>query len=133
MTHNLKGSSPFPPVLFARRLHTLVAEQYVSSSAVSALILLDPPISAAAARRDYPEQLPTKLDEFDFEPRFNVKIAWSAEELERQRKAGHTPQDLHRIERALEVRAVEDRTIWQDVDVEGPKDIVNWLEEECGV
>ncbi|TDL16609.1 hypothetical protein BD410DRAFT_816684 [Rickenella mellea] len=69
--------SPFPPVLVARGLASLVAQTYISSYPASALLLIDPPaspktypLSSSEARKF----LPTKVKDFDFEPRFPVAL-----------------------------------------------------------
>ena len=123
--------SAFPPVLFARGLATLLAQTYASSHPLTAMHLLDPPIS-----NDYlPDNiLPSKLDEFNFEPRFPCLVTWSEAEIERQRKASVPWYDVHRIEHLREDEAGEslERLVFPD-DRHDLRHAAEWLETDVGL
>lgn len=130
------GGAPFPPVLLARGLATLAAQTYASSHPLSALQLLDPPLSTSAAQSSHPALLTgAPLAEYDFEPRFPVRVVWSAEEMERQRKEGIPWYEAHRIEHLLEEEAEEslDRVELRDAEKDGPEEMRRWLEEVVGL
>ena len=67
---------PFPPILYAQHLGCLIAQTYVSSNPLYALILDSPPLSCASLS-SWPglgARLPLPLPEFTFEPRFPVLV-----------------------------------------------------------
>lgn len=71
----LSTEFPFPPVLFAYRLGSLIAQTYVSSYPVSALILDDPtPFESLASCPGVADKLPLPLDDFTFEPKFPLLV-----------------------------------------------------------
>ncbi|KAI5123162.1 hypothetical protein M0805_000865 [Coniferiporia weirii] len=68
--------SPFPPILYAQQLGCLIAQTYVSSYPVSALILDSPPLSSESLS-SWPgltKRLSLPLPEFTFEPKFPVLV-----------------------------------------------------------
>ncbi|PAV17523.1 hypothetical protein PNOK_0758800 [Pyrrhoderma noxium] len=68
--------SPFPPILYAGQLGCLIAQTYVSSHPVSALILDSPPVSCESLL-SWPglsKRFPLPLPEFSFEPKFPVLV-----------------------------------------------------------
>jgi len=102
-SHISSSNNPFPPVLVARSLGCLIAQDYVSSHPVTGLVLISPPPScrflsppsssdpdpdldpALLARwssRPSPGLLPTPLPEFSFEPKFPIVIFALADEVE---------------------------------------------------
>ena len=67
------GGSPFPPLLLSSGPSTLLAETYVSSHPLSALLVhsrADP----ASAHLQYPDLFPTQLKEFTYEPHFAIAV-----------------------------------------------------------
>lgn len=68
---------PFPPVIFARKSASLIAQTYISSNPASGLFLISPPPSNSVSKT----LLPTPLQEFDFEPKFPIAIMASREEM----------------------------------------------------
>ncbi len=55
--------------------------------------------------------------------------------MQRQKDAAVPWYEVHRIEHELEEEAEEalDRIVWREVDVDGPKEISQWLEDEVGL
>lgn len=129
-----RHNTPFPPVMISRGPATLIAQTYVSSRPLTALQLIDPPITNEHLRRDRQGLLPDKLDEFDFETTFPVRVVWSQTELDRQAEAGVSWYDVHRIEHLREEEADEslDRYTYL-TDQSGAQETQEWLEEEVGV
>lgn len=84
--------STFRPILYSQSLGCLIAQTYVSSHPVAALILDSPPPSTAslASWPGLKERFPLPLPEFTFEPRFPVLV------LER-RSAGGVLQRYSRL------------------------------------
>ena len=83
-----EAPSPFPPLLCAYGLSTLLAEQYVSSHPLTGLLLVDPPLTLSAARRLAPSLKLDDVADFDYEPNFPLAILTSrlrAKELEAHR------------------------------------------------
>lgn len=130
------GSIPFPPVLLAHGPVCAVAEKYASSHPLSALQLIDPPLSMKHAVQRYPGLFGSApaLPEFDFEAHFPVRVVWTQAELERHASEGIPWYDVHRIEHAREEEADEslDRYKWPSLK-EGAQETVQWLETEVGV
>lgn len=125
------GSGPFPPVLVSYGLSTLVAEQYVSSHPLSALALLDPPISPSHAHKDRSDIFPNDLSPFTYEPTFPILIARTPANAKKL-----SFWDMHRIEEMQEEEADEalDRRVWELNDEEegekaGPCQLRKWAEE----
>ena len=125
---------PFPPALTAGGASCAIAEAYASSHPLTALQLLNPPISPARAPQRFPllfsDALP--LPDFDFEAMFPVRVVWTESEL-----AWHTAHDVpwyevHRIEHQREEAADEslDRYTWASID-EGADDMQQWLETDA--
>ncbi|KAF8213394.1 hypothetical protein K438DRAFT_1803907 [Mycena galopus ATCC 62051] len=81
----LSWPAPFPPVIFARSAASLIAQAYISSNPVSAMMLLGhiPSTNAEVPRR----LLPTPLAEFNFEPTFPIALLTTPREMDRLRKA----------------------------------------------
>ncbi|KAL8280206.1 hypothetical protein RQP46_007320 [Phenoliferia psychrophenolica] len=69
-----ESGTPFPPLLLSASLSSLLAQTYVSSHPLSAL-LLHSPAPPAPAHELHPKVFPTPLEEFTFEPNFPVAIA----------------------------------------------------------
>lgn len=81
---------PFPPVVFAKSSACLIAQTYISSHPACGLVLISPPVSNSSV----PEtQLPDKLPEFDFEPKFPVAIMASSEEMKTLRQSNRLARD----------------------------------------
>lgn len=93
-----QSSSPFPPLLCAYGLNTLVAQTYVSSHPLSGLILVEPPLTVRAAAKSIPT-LPLKdVEEFSYEPFFPVAILCArarAKELEQHRLRTEYPDEVN--------------------------------------
>ena len=130
------NASPFPPLMMARNLSTLIAETYVSSNALSGLVLLDPPVSAedASKKQTAPACLPTPLPPFTYEVTFPCLVAWSAE-----RAKELAFWEAHRIEHILEDEAdaaLDRRVVDLQDDGEGhgagPNEVRMWA-EDCGM
>lgn len=130
MSSTIRSAAPFPPVLLCKGVSALVGQQYASSHPLTALMLVNPPISVAAARSSHPEiGLEETTPEFDFEARFPCRVAWTQSEIEQHEQE----LPLHRIEEELmEEGEQEGRLVWRD-DEEANKEIQQWLEEDCGV
>lgn len=129
------GGAPFPPIMVARGLATLVAEQYVSSHPLSGLVLVDPPLTPQHAHEANPAQLPTAPEAFTYEIRFPARVVWSPSGVQKL-----LYWDVHRIEEAREDEADEalERFVW-DVERDddelgaGPHEMRKWAEDECGM
>lgn len=127
-------STPFPPVMIARGPASLIAQTYVSSRPLTALQLIDPPITVGHLHRDRPDLLPSELKEFDFEATFPVRVVWSQTELQRQQKAGVSWYDVHRIEHLREEEADESLDQYTyATEQAGAQETQDWLENEVGV
>lgn len=125
------SSQPFPPVLVAKGLASLIAETFVSSNPLSALALLDPPLTPNHAHESHPDKLPTELPAFTYEPRFPCLVAWSPEEVKNL-----AWWDVHRIEELREEDAGEamDRFVWdmdnaEEQEKAGPHELRKWAED----
>lgn len=125
---------PFPPIMISRGPASLIAQTYVSSRPLTALQLIDPPISNQYLRNEHPQLLPSDLPEFDFELTFPVRVVWSQAELQRQ-QANNVPwYDVHRIEHEREEEADESLDRYTFVtDKQGAQNTQEWLEGEVGV
>ncbi|PWN31806.1 uncharacterized protein FA14DRAFT_169278 [Meira miltonrushii] len=126
-----RGSGPFPPMLVSYGLSTLVAEQYVSSHPLSALALLNPPISPSHAHKSHPDIFPNDLAQFTYEPTFPILIARTTTNVKEI-----SYWDMHRIEEMQEEEADEalDRRIWElndegEGEKAGPYQLRLWAEE----
>ncbi|WFC97075.1 hypothetical protein MBRA1_003740 [Malassezia brasiliensis] len=129
------GPVPFPPALVALGPVCAVAEAYASSHPLTALQLINPPLSMQRAVETYPELFgEAPLPEFDFEAHFPVRVVWLHDELARQADAGVPWYEVHRIEHAREEEADAslDRYAWASMD-DGAEEMVQWLEDEAGV
>ncbi|KAJ6509223.1 hypothetical protein C8R47DRAFT_1097871 [Mycena vitilis] len=84
-------AASFPPVIFARSAATLIAQAYISSNPVSAMMLMG---NIPSTNASVPNTLlPTRLEEFNFEPRFPIALLTAPREMERLRKANRLAQD----------------------------------------
>ncbi|KAJ7785989.1 hypothetical protein B0H16DRAFT_1400897 [Mycena metata] len=84
-------TAAFPPVIFARSSATLIAQAYISSNPVSAMMLMG---NIPSTNADVPKSLlPTPLAEFNFEPRFPIALLTSPREMERLSKTNRLAQD----------------------------------------
>lgn len=129
------GPVPFPPALVALGPVCAVAEAYASSHPLTALQLINPPLSMQRAVEAHPELFgEAPLPEFDFEAHFPVRVVWLREELVRHADAGIPWYEVHRIEHAREEEADAslDRYAWASMD-DGADEMVQWLEDEAGV
>ena len=129
------GSSPFPPVLIARHASCILAEVYASSNPLSALQLVDPPLTLHHATQRFPEAFPSEPDvELNFEAHFPVRVTWTEEELAWHAENGIAWYEAHRIEHAREDEAGEalDRYVWPSLD-DGAQETLEWLEYEVGL
>lgn len=78
---------PFPPVLFAYRLGSLVAQTYVSSYPVSALILNDPTTcESLESEPGLVDRLPLSSEDFNFEPKFPLLVVGNLESGKSQKE-----------------------------------------------
>ncbi|WFD31927.1 hypothetical protein MSPP1_002969 [Malassezia sp. CBS 17886] len=130
------GVAPFPPVLFAAGPMCAVAEAYASSHPLTAMQLLNPPLSMARAAERFPAQFAGSppVQEFDFEAHFPVRVVWTADEIAWQTERQIPWYVVHRIEHAREDVADEslDRYEWPDMDA-GAVDTLHWLELDAGL
>lgn len=129
------GPVPFPPALVALGPVCAVAEAYASSHPLTALQLINPPLSMQRAVEAHPELFgDAPLPEFDFEAHFPVRVVWLRDELARQADAGIPWYEVHRIEHAREEEADAslERYEWASLD-DGAHEMVQWLEDEAGV
>ncbi|UZJ55056.1 hypothetical protein CBS101457_004376 [Exobasidium rhododendri] len=126
-------ASPFPPLMIAESLSTLIAEQYVSSNALSGLVLLNPPIKpeSASSDNDSPARLPTLLPDFTYEATFPLLVGWS-----RARSKELAFWDAHRVEHLLEdeadaalERKVFDLEDESEEQAAGPNEVRRWAED----
>ncbi|KAF7339917.1 hypothetical protein MVEN_01909200 [Mycena venus] len=90
---NLRLSShavSFPPVLFARSAASLIAQAYISSNPVTAMMLMGriPSTNAEVVG----SLLPTPLAEFNFEPKFPIALLSTPREMERLWKTNRLAQ-----------------------------------------
>ncbi|KAJ7042554.1 hypothetical protein C8F04DRAFT_1390526 [Mycena alexandri] len=84
-------TAAFPPVIFARSSATLIAQAYISSNPVSAMMLMG---NIPSTNADVPKSLlPTPLAEFNFEPKFPIALLTSPREMERLSKTNRLAQD----------------------------------------
>ncbi|KAF8898571.1 hypothetical protein BD779DRAFT_1484601 [Infundibulicybe gibba] len=108
-------SIPFPPIIFAHSSACIIAQTYISSNPATGLFMISPPISNTSL----PEtQLPTRLKEFDYEPKFPIAIMATAAEMnviQNQSRLGKEP-DVDKIV----VTDIEGRQALQEVE--------NWLD-----
>ena len=125
---------PFPPALIARGAACVLAEAYASSFPLTALQLVDPPISMQRATQRYPSLFPSALPEFTFEAQFPVRVTWTQPELAWHAEHGVPWYEVHRIEHQREDAAGEclDRYEWASFD-DGLDDTIRWLEDEAGL
>lgn len=128
------GPMPFPPALLAQGPACAVAETYASSHPLSALQLINPPLSMQRAAQRYPNLFRTALPEFDFEAHFPVRVVWTADELAAQAQEGVPWFEVHRIEHQREEEADEslDRYEWPSLE-HGAEETMEWLESEVGL
>ncbi|WFD35135.1 hypothetical protein MCUN1_001984 [Malassezia cuniculi] len=128
------GVSPYPPVLIARHASCILAEVYASSNPLSALQLVDPPVTLARAPQRFPDAFPAEPDlELNFEAHFPVRVTWTEDELKWHADNGVAWYEAHRIEHAREDEAGEclDRYVWPTLD-DGAQETLDWLENEVG-
>ncbi|KAJ6519518.1 hypothetical protein C8R45DRAFT_951791 [Mycena sanguinolenta] len=86
----LSWQSPFPPVLFARSAASLIAQTYVSSYPVAAMMLMG---DVPSTNADVPKGLlPTPLAEFNFEPTFPIALLTTPREMDRLRTTNRLAQ-----------------------------------------
>ncbi|KAJ7456679.1 hypothetical protein FB451DRAFT_1048228 [Mycena latifolia] len=81
----------FPPVIFARSSASIIAQAYIGSNPAAAMMLTG---DIPSTNADVPEaMLPTRLQEFNFEPKFPIALLTTAREMERLRKTNRLAQD----------------------------------------
>ncbi|KAF7339732.1 hypothetical protein MSAN_02188700 [Mycena sanguinolenta] len=86
----LSWQSPFPPVLFARSAAALIAQKYISSYSVTAMMLMG---DIPSTNADVPKNLlPTPLAEFNFEPTFPIALLTTPREMDRLRTTNRLAQ-----------------------------------------
>ncbi|KAJ7169570.1 hypothetical protein C8R46DRAFT_1175818 [Mycena filopes] len=94
LTSNVRLSflgAAFPPVIFARSSASLIAQAYISSNPVSAMMLMgNIPSTNADVSTDL---LPTPLEEFNFEPKFPIALLTSPPEMERLSKTNRLAKE----------------------------------------
>ncbi|KAJ7900020.1 hypothetical protein B0H14DRAFT_2671926 [Mycena olivaceomarginata] len=83
--------APFPPVLFARSAASIIAQTYISSNPVSAMMLWGNNIPATNAELAG-SLLPTRLAEFNFEPKFPIALLTTPREMDRLRETNRLAQ-----------------------------------------
>lgn len=111
--------TPFPPLLISSSLSTLLAQTYVSSHPLSAL-LLHSPTAPTSAHEVHPSILPTPIPEFDFEPNFPVAI---------MREAGQQVGGT-RLERDFgDELDGEVRNVTGGKGKDGWKSVLEWMDE----
>jgi hypothetical protein len=115
-------SSPFPPLLFASSISTLLAETYVSSHPLSGLVLHSP-LPAPLAHSKFPQAFKTKLDEFDYEPFFPVAVVEGKGKGETQCRLVKEFVEEEDEEDGLVRRLVGDR------DEAGWNKVMEWMDE----
>ena len=126
---------PFPPALIAYGAACPIAEAYASSYPLSALQLINPPLSMERAKQRYPLLFgDSNIREFDFEATFPVRVTWTPDELAWQAQHQVPWYEVHRIEHQREDAADEslDRYEWDSFE-HGVQDTVCWLEDEAGL
>lgn len=126
---------PFPPALIAYGAACPIAEAYASSYPLSALQLINPPVSMERAKQRYPHLFGgSNIREFDFEATFPVRVTWTPDELAWQAQQQIPWYEVHRIEHQREDAADEslDRYEWDSFE-HGVQDTVCWLEDEAGL
>ncbi|KAJ7666430.1 hypothetical protein B0H17DRAFT_1210624 [Mycena rosella] len=80
----------FPPVIFARSSASLIAQAYIGSNPATAMMLTG---AIPSTNADVPQALlPTRLEEFNFEPKFPIALLTTAHEMERLRKTNRLAQ-----------------------------------------
>ncbi|KAJ1037814.1 hypothetical protein NDA11_000939 [Ustilago hordei] len=129
------GETPFlPPIMITKGPAALIAQTYVSSRPLTALQLIDPPISNQYLRKDRPELLPNDLAEFNFEATFPLRVLWSQAELQRQQDNSVPWYHVHRIEHEREEEADESLDRYTYVsEKQGAETTQEWLEGQVGV
>lgn len=91
-----QSPSPFPPLLAAYGYGTILAQAYVSSHPLSALLLVDPPVNIAQAAKEQPVLKLHGVKEFDYEPFFPIALLTSrakADNLEKHRLRQNYSED----------------------------------------
>ncbi|KAG2146584.1 uncharacterized protein EDB93DRAFT_1069408, partial [Suillus bovinus] len=84
------SGSPFPPVIFARGIASLIAQTYISSYPAQGLFMISPPLSNASL---FPSVLPSPLEEFDYELKFPVAVMARPAEMNQLRKYSRLGQN----------------------------------------
>ncbi|WFD41516.1 hypothetical protein MPSI1_000146 [Malassezia psittaci] len=129
------GMIPFPPALIAYGPMCPVAEKYASSWPLTALQLIDPPLSMKRASIRYPKLLgPKPLPEFTFEPEFPARVVWTFDEFMYQGEQKDFWLEKHRIEFFREEQHWGELERYTFASLEEiAEDTVIWLEEDAGV
>ncbi|WFC97431.1 hypothetical protein MYAM1_000144 [Malassezia yamatoensis] len=129
------GMIPFPPALIAYGPMCPVAEKYASSWPLTALQLIDPPLSMKRASIRYPKLLgPKPLPEFTFEPKFPARVVWTYDEFMYQGEQKDFWLEKHRIEFFREEQHWGELQRYTFASLEEiGEDTVIWLEEDAGV
>lgn len=125
------GVPPFPPALTAADAACAVAEMYASSHPLSALQLVDPPVSMTRAAAQYPHLFgPEPPPEFRFEPFFPARVVWTAQGREAHQVSW---LEMHRIEaQRVDEQGDVDRYEWASLE-QGTDEMLRWLEDEAGL
>lgn len=128
LVSTLRNASPFPPTMITSQLTSLLGEQYASSHPLSALVLIDPPLSVDQAHTQNSHIFPTKWPEYDFEATFPIVIAWT-------KSNAHVFRDgLHRIEEQQCIELLDsDRLVLDAATEEQGHQLLTWLSDELGM
>jgi hypothetical protein len=86
-SHIRLAAIPFPPIIFARSMGSLITQTYISSNPASGLVLLSPPPNTASIDVD------PSLKEFDFEPKFPLLIVETKDREKVQRGENRLVKD----------------------------------------
>ena len=124
LTRRRSAAAAFPPLLISSSLSTLLAETYVSSHPLSALILYSPPSSPllATLHEQRPDLFRTKLEEFTYEPRFPIAVT-------RERGASEKGE-ASRLEKEFNVEDDSQvTTLLGGLDEKGWREAMDWMDD----
>lgn len=121
----------FPPILYAEQLGCLIAQTYVSSHPLHAIILDSPPVSCAglASWPGLAERLPLEppLPEFTFEPKFPVLV------LERKSAGGVLQKNSRLVQKGADYMEVCENAKATSVESRNVPDrslaVERWIDE----
>lgn len=110
--------TPFAPVFISQSTACLVTQKYISSYPASGLILISPPTSNADLVED---KLPTKVDEFIYEPKFPIAIIDTADRIEKLKATNRLCKDPSPFVDIIPVESTDGQPLFSAVD--------KWLDE----